>query len=158
MIQEFLWLFFLFWVVWIIGAVGHELFHGLACYLQGAKFKISIWFHEITIGKRKFKIPSMQCSPEGDMKNNDLFYYLGGVGLGGFFILLSVLVFFFSQPLFIVLFLIGCAHFFYGLYEGMFIGKLDLETYMIWHYLVYVIGIAIGALVIRGRIYEYIFG
>jgi len=156
MIQEiynFISLLGLFFALWVLAAIGHECFHGLACLIQGCDFKIKIWFHELRKG---IKIPSMMCIPEGILKDTDLFYYLGGVGLGCTFTLLSLPFYFIYMPLFITLFLIGMTHFFYGIYEGLFIRKLELKEYMLYHYILYGIVLGIGMLLIRKEILDCI--
>jgi len=165
MIQEilnFIGLLGLFFLLWILGAIGHELFHGLACYLQGSKFKIGFWWHELKTFKWKdtngdenqfiLKLPSMACYPQGTLKDYDMFYYLGGIGIGSVYVLTSMMFYFVYMPLFITLFLVGIAHFFYGIYEGLFIRKVELGIYMVYHYLIYLISIGIGMVLIRKQI------
>jgi hypothetical protein len=140
----------------VIGAVGHELFHGIVCTLQGIFFKISFWWNELTIGKRKIKIPSMVCTPVGTLNNEDMFYYLGGVGIGSTFVIISLLFYWVYMPVFIAMFLVGCAHFFYGLFEGLYIRKLEFNEFMRLHYWVYFWAIFIDMMIIANPIINYI--
>lgn len=145
-----------FFLLWILGAIGHELFHGLACYLQKSKFKIRFWWNELTISGKKIKLPSMICNPEGILKDYDMFYYLGGIGIGSLFTLVSLIFYFIYMPLFITLLLVGIANFFYGIYEGLYIRKIDLQIYMNWHYIVYLIAIGLGIVLVRKEIMDVI--
>jgi len=169
MIQEILrfgWLIVLFFLIWVLGAVGHELFHGLACFLQGSKYKIKIWLNELKTFKWKdtngdeneftLKIPSMMCIPTGILTNYKLFDFLGGIGIGSTFILASLVFYFVYMPLFITLFLVGVANFFYGLYEGVFIRKVGFKEYMIFHYILYLIVIGLGIALIRHQIWNWV--
>ena len=155
MILEFIWLVILFGIFWVLGAIGHELFHGIACAIQGYRFRIEIWWFNLT---KKIKLPSMRTIPVEmeSLPNEDLFYYLGGIGLGGTFTLVSLIFYFIYAPLFIVLFIIGVMHFFYGIYEGSYIRKLSLNEYMKYHYILYSIGFIIGLLLVANPMIEYI--
>ncbi|MBE3093394.1 MAG: hypothetical protein IMZ52_00045 [Actinobacteria bacterium] len=159
-IGNFLWLLTLFGIIWILGAIGHELFHGIACKLQGVNYHIDFWWYDFEIsGKeavRHIKFPSLECYPHGKLTNDDMFYYLGGIGIGSVFAISSLPFYFLYMPLFITLFLVGMSHFFYGLYEGMFIRKLDRNEYMKFHYYVYLGVIILGMILIRNPIINYI--
>ena len=155
-ILNLLWLIILFFGIWIIGMYIHELFHGLACVIQGAKFSIHIWFYKLKIGKHTIKIPSMLCTINGPIKNVALFYYLGGIGAGILLLLLSLVFYYVYVPLFIVLFLSGITNFFYGIYEGLLINKIPQDTYMKWHYVLYIVCIVIGMFGLRNIIINYI--
>lgn len=157
MILELIWLIVLFGIFWVVAAIVHELFHGLACWVQNCKFKIEFWWYELN---KKIKIPSMMCTTIGTLKNNSLFNYLGGIGTGFSFGIVSVIVYFIYQPIFIVLFIIGMMHFFYGIFEGMFADDEDMsfDEYMWMHYLVYFCGFVIGTAMMMEPIRSYVIG
>ena len=85
-----------------------------------------------------------------------MFYYLGGIGIGSVFAISSLPFYFLYMPLFITLFLVGMINFFYGLYEGLFIRKLDNIDYMAWHYILYFVTMIIGMILIRNQIINYV--
>ena len=173
MIQEILrfgWLIVLFFLIWVLGAVGHELFHGLACFLQGSEYKIRIQWNTVYTCKGwkwrkyisdefhpiKIKLPSMMCISECILTNYRLFDYLGGIGIGSTFILASLVFYFIYMPLFITLFLVGLANFFYGVYEGLFIRKANFEVYMTYHYILYLLTIGLGVILIKHQIWNWV--
>lgn len=151
-ILNFISLSVLFFLFWILGAIGHELFHGLACVLQGCKFKIKVWWFELG----KIKLPSMSCAPEGTLRDDSTYLYLGGIGIGSAYILTSLVFYFIWMPLFIVLFLIGIANFSYGIYEGVSFRKIDFDEFMRIHYLVYLVSIGIGIILIRKELMDVV--
>ena len=129
----------LFWflVVWIFGFIFHEYCHLWAAKLQGCNGKIVINFY-------KGIIPSLQYQLFGTPRNITMIDFAGGLGTAAILLPLSLIMNFVYTPLMIACFLVGLVNLTYGIYEGLLIRKLDYNTYMKWHYVLYAVTLIIG--------------
>lgn len=139
---------FWFLISWIGIFYLHELCHAWACKMQGGKSKIEIWFY-------KKIIPSMKCSCS-KLTDDRYFAYAGGIGSGFISTIASIPFYWIYPPLFVGLLIAGIVNFLYGIYEGTYLGRIDFNRYMKWHYVVEIGGIVIGIILLRNIIWSWI--
>jgi hypothetical protein len=125
-----------FLLLWIPAFILHELCHKFEAWRQGCKTNIELWLHN--------KIPSMRCViTEGELQNRDMFYLAGGLYSGLILLILAIITFglpWLSSPLW----LLATVNLLYSIYEKELLGKIPMDEYMRYHYIVYAAGIAIG--------------
>ena len=127
-----MWIIISFIIIWCIGFYLHEHCHGLGCLIQDSPYTVEFkWYN---------KKPSLYMWCDCRVKHHWIVDYMGGMLCGLILLLLSVAfqrleVYCISAPLFIV----GLVNFVYGIYEGIFIRKLEYDRYMLYHYYLYVI-------------------
>ena len=141
---NFLTLVFWFIALWIPVNVLHELFHAWALKMQGSGYTIKVWFWKF--------IPSLVCSPTGTIKNRYLFYFSGGVLAGLVCFLSGLLLQYIYMPIAIPLIILGFMEFNYGIYEGLYGGKIPLDKYMREHYIIYAVSFIIAFIVLIPQI------
>lgn len=122
----------------------HEFFHKWAVEIQGGVATISIWFYQPFKKYEWFKIPSMKCSFQGDIRHLYFVYFAGGLGSGCCFIVLSLIAVHINFIVFAGLFCASMIQIFYGLFEGFFRDFLDDDVYMRYHYFVELSGLLTG--------------
>jgi len=147
MIKELLELIFWFFVAWFGGFIIHELCHKFECERQGGKGYISIWFHH--------GIPSMRCGCSY-ATNDALVRLAGGLYAGILLMIISLISFFIYTPIHIATFICGLVNLTYSFYEMKYLPELDMDKYMFWHYILYLITIIIGLLLMSENIINYI--
>ena len=121
----------IFWliIIWILGFILHEYCHLFAARLQGCKGKI--------IFKMYKGIPGLRYSLDDTPDNITIIDYAGGLATAIILFSISFIMQFFYIPLMIACFLVGFVNLTYGLFEGLFIRKLNNDKYMKYHYIVY---------------------
>jgi hypothetical protein len=114
---------------WCFGFLIHEVGHWLGAVLTGGSAKIKFWLY-------KGFIPSMKTHPSGDY-NRLIFLYAGGFFTYLIYFIGIVLTnnYYIEYPLFVV----GLTNIMYASYEINFIDEWNIDKYMKWHYVLYLI-------------------
>ena len=142
MITELFYLAIALFGVFLVSQIPHELCHYWLSKRKGGHPKIQIWLWH--------NIPSMRC-----LNGTDSLFYFAGVLNAFVLVLFGLILYLFWLPVSIALFVNANVQLFYGVYEGFFINRLPRDTYMKWHYVIYVIAAIIGIILVRGMIASY---
>jgi len=119
-----------FIILWFLSMIIHEFGHKIGAAIQGVDSYIKIWFFG--------PIPSMKCIPKGVLKDKITFYIWGGLFSAYMMLIPTIIGLLFEiNWLFIPSIIIATIQFVYAIYEAIFIERLDIKTYMIWHYVLY---------------------
>lgn len=124
----------LFFILFFIAAPIHELFHYLDAWRRGGNPRIEIWFWN--------GIPSMRCIYSG--KTTMLTDFIGGGGTFIVYLIFGGISYYIYYPLFIAFICNAFAQIFYAFYETIFLHRLDVNTYMRYHYYSYIAGALFG--------------
>jgi len=137
---------YIFWfpIIWILSFVCHEYMHCFEHMRQGGKsWKIQYWsWHGL---------PSMRVYLSGVQRNPAMVHLAGGLYTSVihlFVLMLWVLLYGFQQNGFVYsIVCIGLVQFFYGYYEMTYINRVNRDTYMKAHYIVYFLVISVFSIV-----------
>ena len=115
--------------LWILGAFIHEIGHWLGAVLTGGSAKIKFWLY-------KGFIPSMKTYPEGTY-NRLIFLYAGGFFTWLVYFIGMILTdnCYIEYPLFVI----ALINLVYASYEMSYIDRWDIDKYMKYHYILYLI-------------------
>ena len=91
-----------------------------------------------------------------NVKNIRLVDFAGGIYSSIILITLALIFRLISFPIYFSLMLVGVVNFFYGIYEGIFIRKMDAKSYMKFHYLIYLMVTIIYFIEQGGNIVSYL--
>ena len=141
-----------FLVIWTLGFLLHEWCH----LFEARRHGMDGW---ISIG-RYMGIPTFSVYFYGETPTS--VYYAGGVYSGLIYLLISLIgipfLYTWGFPIVASLFTVGIVNLFYGIYEGMFIEKLNTDSYIKYHYILYGICILACLIVMWNPLVSYLVG
>ena len=116
-----------FILLWIVSMVIHEIGHVLGAKLTGGNARIEFW--------NWYDIPSMRVTPFGNY--DDEVFKIAGGAFAFFVYIIPIVIPNLPIYLYYPLFTIAIIQGIYGIYEWNFLGKIKMDNYMKWHYVLY---------------------
>lgn len=119
----------IFILLWIVSMIIHEVGHVIGAKLTGGDAHIEFWSW--------YDIPSLHTVVTKEC-DDDFFKFSGGMFAFFVYMLASFLTVW-NPYLFYSFFTIGGIQGFYSIYELLLLGKVKMNTYMKWHYVLYLV-------------------